>query len=589
MSELVLLSDKAAADRLAHQFYTVELNEQKRLQAIMDFHSRESGAMLQATRIGDTAGDQGRWKDQRDKDKDEVSRLEGWAQGKWHDKGEEYYPFSITAGIERGAKNRYVFRLAEQDRRISCQDHADISRYKNIWPYDFSRVRLDRPADNESDYINASHVQPRGTSRRYIATQGPLDATYRDFWTLVWEQDVRVVVMLTKQYEGGMIKCGNYWQDEHYGPLHVSLDSQTGGEDAAHPSQVSGFDFGMAASSRQPKSEESSAHHESVNIRREFILTNDDEPRAGARRIVQIQCVNWPDFDVPESPEVLLGVIKDVDQAVEEVVPPHRRAAGPGKDGDRCEQSPVLVHCSAGVGRTGSFIVVDSIIDALHREFEASTSGGLEDELHQPRSRAKMPSDAPTSSANANRESFDSQRSGSGSSGRYSSSKRNVSFSVPPPLASGVPGSSSLPPSSTAPPGPTPIQAPSPRHHPSRQNAAERLSSDADARAARRVQEAVPEEDEDEQEVGNDHSMDVDDQPQSATPASASRSSTQPSSANSRPQSQVPDPWSYRDKEGSVGDDQSETGSDAGGRGGSVGRRPSLVSLGGSDRNSQEQ
>ena len=108
MSELVLLNDKAAADRLAHQFYTVELNEQKRLQAIMDYHSRASGAMLQATRIGDTVGEGAQWKDQRDKDREEVARLEGWAQGKWHEKGEEYYPFSITSGIERGAKNRYV-------------------------------------------------------------------------------------------------------------------------------------------------------------------------------------------------------------------------------------------------------------------------------------------------------------------------------------------------------------------------------------------------------------------------------------------------------------------------------------------------
>jgi protein tyrosine phosphatase len=70
-----------------------------------------------------------------------------------------------------------------------------VVRYKNIWPYDFSRVRLETPTDDDSDYINASFVQPRGTSRRYIATQGPLDATYRDFWTLVWEQNVRVIVM----------------------------------------------------------------------------------------------------------------------------------------------------------------------------------------------------------------------------------------------------------------------------------------------------------------------------------------------------------------------------------------------------------
>jgi protein tyrosine phosphatase len=69
-------------------------------------------------------------------------------------------------------------------------------RYKNIWPYDFSRVRLkEKCYDDGSDYINANFIQPQGTVKRYIATQGPLDATFRDFWTLVWEQQVHVIVM----------------------------------------------------------------------------------------------------------------------------------------------------------------------------------------------------------------------------------------------------------------------------------------------------------------------------------------------------------------------------------------------------------
>jgi protein-tyrosine phosphatase len=488
-------------------------------------------------------------------------------------------------------------------------------RYKNIWPYDFARVRLSHPADDESDYINASYVQPRGSSRRYIATQGPLDATYRDFWTLVWEQDVRVIVMLTKQYEGGMIKCGNYWQDEHYGPLHVLLDSQTGGEDAAHPSQVSGFDFGMARAADKPKSHESSANHESVNIRREFILSNDDDKHAGSRRVVQIQCVNWPDFDVPESPEVLLGVIKDVDQAVDEVVPPHRRGSVQGikdKDGDRCEQSPVLVHCSAGVGRTGSFIVVDSIIDALHREFEAATSAGVEYEPQHDQPAHKMPSGAITAAALEDRSaSFDghSQHGAqSEASGRYGSGKRNVSFSVPPPLKSAVPsegaaqatqathakqgqGASMADAHSSGSSSTTLIQSPSPRYA-SRQNTAERLGTQADSRAARHAARIVAEREE------GDDGMDIDE------PAGPTDTSAQYSSRNAEGQVEasprqrssfsnvnpkVPDPWSYRDQEGSVGDDQSETGSSAGGQSGSVGRRPSLASLGGSDRNSQEQ
>ena len=169
------------AEKMANQFYEVELGEQRRLQSVMNWHTQDSGAFLN----GLTAKEQST---QQTKDKGEVDRLQAWglaqqqeadplsptdAKGNTEDEDEEhYFPFSITAGVERGTKNRY----------------------KNIWPYDFSRVRLGTPED-DSDYINASYVQPRGTTRRYIATQGPLDATYRDFWTLIWEQDVRVIVM----------------------------------------------------------------------------------------------------------------------------------------------------------------------------------------------------------------------------------------------------------------------------------------------------------------------------------------------------------------------------------------------------------
>lgn len=174
LSDFMSMSEKDGADKLANQFYEVEVGEQRRLQAVMNWHTEDSGA-------GIGAGDQ---QTQQSKDKEEVDRLAAWGFSQLADASgrhsptasgldqENYFPFSITAGVERGTKNRY----------------------KNIWPYDFSRVRLGAPAD-DSDYINASFVQPRGTTRRYIATQGPLDATYCDFWTLIWEQDVRIIVM----------------------------------------------------------------------------------------------------------------------------------------------------------------------------------------------------------------------------------------------------------------------------------------------------------------------------------------------------------------------------------------------------------
>ncbi|KAK8864617.1 hypothetical protein IAR55_001867 [Kwoniella newhampshirensis] len=347
LRELVTMPERDSMDTLAKQFYELELSEQKRLQGVMEWHTKGSGAKL-----GLSEGN-AKWAGQKESDVEEVRRLGEWTGETARDRDrdqEDYFPFSITAGVERGTKNRY----------------------KNIWPYDFSRVRLESPPDNDSDYINASFVQPRGTSRRYIATQGPLDATYRDFWTLVWEQDVRVIVMITKQYEGGLMKCGNYWNDQSYGPIRLHMVQQSGGEDHVQP-PTTGFDFGAAAAT--PRSS-SLAKPKDMNIKRIFELSRTDKPNEQPRKIVQIQCVGWPDFDVPETPDVLLNLIKEVDSAADDVAPNASR--------DRADQPPVLVHCSAGVGRTGSFIVVDAILDGLRRELRSRRSSEVSSTEEKP-------------------------------------------------------------------------------------------------------------------------------------------------------------------------------------------------------------
>ncbi|WWD17075.1 hypothetical protein CI109_101512 [Kwoniella shandongensis] len=333
LKDLVSMPETESMDALAKQFYELELSEQKRLQGVMEWHTKGSGG------LGGSGTQKADWAGQRQSDADEVKRLGDWNGERARDQ-EDYFPFSITAGVERGTKNRY----------------------KNIWPYDFSRVRLESPPDQDSDYINASFVQPRGTARRYIATQGPLDATYRDFWTLVWEQDVRVIVMITKQYEGGLMKCGNYWNDQAYGPIRLQMVQQTGGEDHVQQ-QTTGFDFGPAAVTPRSSSMNNAKEQ---NIKRVFELSRTDKPDEKPRKIVQIQCIGWPDFDVPESPDVLLNLIKEVDSAADDVAP--------NASHDRADQPPVLVHCSAGVGRTGSFIVVDAILDSLRREIRSRRS-----------------------------------------------------------------------------------------------------------------------------------------------------------------------------------------------------------------------
>jgi protein tyrosine phosphatase len=143
---------------------------------------------------------------------------------------------------------------------------------------------------------------------------------------------------LTKQYEGGLLKCGNYWEDARYGPLKLELVSQTGGEDLKpSANEASGFDFGTQIKATKENSTVGETTGAPVNIKRHFMLSRVDRPNIPPRPITQIQCTAWPDFDVPESPEVLCTLIKDVDQAGLE------SDEQSSKDG--AERPPVLVHC----------------------------------------------------------------------------------------------------------------------------------------------------------------------------------------------------------------------------------------------------
>ena len=136
---------------------------------------------------------------------------------------------------------------------------------------------------------------------------------------------------LTKQFEGGLLKCGNYWDQSTYGSLRISLDSQTGGDDQ-RVAETPGFNFGSAFNDKTTQA----AEEEQDNIHRTFTLRNSN---GESRKVVQIQCTAWPDLDVPESPEVLLTLLRDVNVAVEGLC-----------EGDqgRAYQPPVLVHCECG-------------------------------------------------------------------------------------------------------------------------------------------------------------------------------------------------------------------------------------------------
>ncbi|CAG0915167.1 unnamed protein product [Notodromas monacha] len=215
------------------------------------------------------------------------------------------------------------------------------NRYKNILPFDHSRVKL-KDADPDvpgSEYINANYIKAdeevvgEGASQNmYIATQGCLTATMNDFWKMVWQENTRVIVMTTKEVERGRNKCVRYWpeeqgQTETYGDIVVKMTKES-----------CTTDFALR---------EFSVHSTKV----------DDSPRM----IYHYHFLVWPDHGVPSDPGCVLNFLMEVNSR-------QRSTAQSNGDDASGEAGPMIVHCSAGIGRTGTFIVIDMILDQIVRQ-----------------------------------------------------------------------------------------------------------------------------------------------------------------------------------------------------------------------------
>lgn len=213
------------------------------------------------------------------------------------------------------------------------------NRYNNILPYDSTRVKLSYVDDDPcSDYINASYIPGNNFRREYIATQGPLPGTKDDFWKMVWEQNVHNVVMVTQCVEKGRVKCDHYWpfdQDPlYYGDLIVQMLSES-----VLPEWTI----------------------------REFRICSEQQ-LSFIRLVRQFHYTVWPDHGVPESTHSLIQFVRTVRDYV-------NRSPGSG---------PTVVHCSAGVGRTGTFIVLDRVLQQLDTKDMADIYGVVFDlRLHR--------------------------------------------------------------------------------------------------------------------------------------------------------------------------------------------------------------
>ncbi|XP_077450252.1 receptor-type tyrosine-protein phosphatase beta [Stigmatopora argus] len=192
------------------------------------------------------------------------------------------------------------------------------NRYNNILPYDSTRVKLScQDDDSGSDYINASYIPGSNSRREYVATQGPLPATKDDFWRMLWEQGVRTVVMVTQCVEKGRVKCDQYWPAHREALFYGELAVQTTSESVLPEWTV-----------------------------RDFRVSSES---GGARAVRHFHFTVWPDHGVPESTHSLVQFVRTVRDFAD-------RSAGAG---------PTVVHCSAGVGRTGTFIALDRLLQQL--------------------------------------------------------------------------------------------------------------------------------------------------------------------------------------------------------------------------------
>lgn len=235
-----------------------------------------------------------------------------------------------VAGIEKGTKNRY----------------------NDIYPFEHSRVRLEGIPLGDCDYVNANHIQAELSNRRYIATQAPVPDTYNDFWRVVWEQDVRVLVSLTAEMERGQVKCHPFWKTGDYGPFKVKAYS----EKSIHVESLT--------RSATPGQSADGTNENPVIIVRHFSLYHTALPFQPLRDITQLQYPYWPDFGTTSQPTHLLNLIEQCNKAVRST----SLAGFTSEEAEPTGQRPILVHCSAGCGRTGTFCTVDSVLDMLKRQ-----------------------------------------------------------------------------------------------------------------------------------------------------------------------------------------------------------------------------
>uniref|UniRef100_A0A8C4VFC0 Tyrosine-protein phosphatase non-receptor type 13 n=1 Tax=Gopherus evgoodei TaxID=1825980 RepID=A0A8C4VFC0_9SAUR len=230
--------------------------------------------------------------------------------------------------LEQGVPSKEIENLQDLKPLDQClvgqtKENRRKNRYKNILPYDTTRV----PLGTEAGYINASFIRmPVGNEEFvYIACQGPLPTTVADFWQMTWEQKCTVIAMMTQEVEGEKIKCQRYWPDVLGKTIMVNDRLRLA---LVRLQQLKGF-----------------------VIR---VLELEDIQTGELRSVSHLNFTAWPDHDTPSQPNDLLTFISYMR---------HIHKSG-----------PIITHCSAGIGRSGTLICIDVVLGLISKDLDFDIS-----------------------------------------------------------------------------------------------------------------------------------------------------------------------------------------------------------------------
>ena len=219
-----------------------------------------------------------------------------------------------------------------KNKLIKCPKAAKINRHNDILPYTYNTVYISHKEKTLSNYINASYIcgpfLEENDNNLFIATQGPLQQTIFSFWKMVLEHNIYLIIMLSNITEKGYVKSEIYWPENSSTPL-ITKD------------ETSGEEITITLLSSQEMIEKSM-------VLRRIKINNDKE-------VLQIHITCWPDHSVPfegKAYEVVSLTLFQIDEYRKSHV---------------TDQAPIVVHCSAGVGRTGTFIAIYNIVRCLQK------------------------------------------------------------------------------------------------------------------------------------------------------------------------------------------------------------------------------